>query len=208
MSLKVENLTLTRGGRTILSDVNFSAPAGACLILRGENGSGKTTLLKTLAGLLPVEAGTFHAPDEEIAYSGHLDAIKAQLTVRENLRFWAGIYDASNMDAVANTLSLSDLMDRVAGTLSAGQRRRLGLARLFLTGAKIWLMDEPTTSLDGHTTKLVAALIADHCAQGGSAILSTHVDLDIPKAQTLDLTEFAPTADQPSADPFLAGDYT
>lgn len=208
MTVNIENLTLSRGGKAILSGLNLSVCAGGCVMLRGDNGSGKTTLLKTLAGLLPVWDGTVQIDTGDTAYSGHLDGIKLQLSVAENLAFWAGIYHAANLETVRETLNLTDLNHRIAGTLSAGQKRRLGLARLLLSGAKIWLMDEPTTSLDQHTTRAVAQLIADHCAAGGIAVISTHVDLNIPNAQTLNLSDFTQAQTTTTDDPFLAGDFT
>lgn len=193
MTVTVTNINCTRGLRQVLEGVSFSLTPGNCLILRGPNGIGKSTLLRLLAGLGPVASGTLDLNPDEIAYSGHLDAVKSQLTVQENLAFWAGVYGTDQTTKVITRFDLTDLKDRLAANLSAGQKRRLGLARMALSGRNIWLMDEPTTSLDIEHTKLIAQSISDHCAGGGIAILSTHLDLDIPTAQTLDLTQFIPT---------------
>lgn len=200
MLLDVSNLNCRRAEKLILSKVSLSVAEGECLILRGPNGSGKTTLLRHLAGL-----GS-DAPKTDIAFSGHLDAIKATLTVSENLKFWAGIYGSNKANQVMNDLGLTKLADRLAGDMSAGQKRRLGLARMLLTDAKVLLMDEPTVSLDTATTKLIVEAIKTHCAGGGGAIISTHIDLGIAKARILDVTKFAAT-DDAIDDPFLQGTF-
>lgn len=193
MTLTVTNISCTRGLRQVLEGVSFSLTSGDCLILRGPNGVGKSTLLRVLAGLGPMAGGTLDLNPDDIAYSGHLDAVKFQLTVQENLAFWAGVYDTDQITQVITRFGLTNLKDRLAASLSAGQKRRLGLARMALSGRTIWLMDEPTTSLDAEHTKLIARSISTHCASGGIAILSTHLDLDIPNAQALDLSQFIPT---------------
>jgi heme exporter protein A len=193
MTLTVTNISCTRGLRQVLQGVSFSLAPGDCLILRGPNGVGKSTLLRVLAGLGPVAGGTLDLNPDDVAYSGHLDAVKFQLTVQENLAFWAGVYDTDQTTQVITRFDLTALKDRPAASLSAGQKRRLGLARMVLSGRNIWLMDEPTTSLDAHHTALIAQSISAHCAGGGIAIVSTHLDLDIPTAKTLDLAQFIPT---------------
>jgi len=176
------------------------------MILRGPNGVGKSTLLRVLAGLSQQSSGTLELDHEEIAYSGHLDAVKFQLTVAENLSFWAGVYGTDTTAQVIAHFGLNDLADRYAANLSAGQKRRLGLARMTLSDRKIWLMDEPTTSLDAEHTGLIAQSISDHCAAGGIAVLSTHLDLDIPSAKTLDLVQFIPAKDT-NTSVFLQGSF-
>ncbi|MBL4749373.1 MAG: heme ABC exporter ATP-binding protein CcmA [Amylibacter sp.] len=193
MTVTVTDISCTRGLRQVLQGVSFNLAPGDSLILRGPNGVGKSTLLRVLAGLGPVAGGTLDLNPDDVAYSGHLDAVKFQLTVQENLAFWAGVYDTDQTIEVIARFDLTKLKDRLAGSLSAGQKRRLGLARMVLSGRKIWLMDEPTTSLDAHHTALIAQSISAHCAGGGIAILSTHLDLDIPTARTLDLAQFIPT---------------
>ncbi len=193
MTVTATNISCTRSLRQVLTGVSFTLTPGDCLILRGPNGIGKSTLLRVLAGLGPLASGTLDLNPDDVVYSGHLDAVKFQLTVRENLAFWAGVYGTDQTTEVITRFGLTDLKDRLAANLSAGQKRRLGLARMALSGRSIWLMDEPTTSLDAQHTSLIAQSISDHCAGSGIAILSTHLDLDIPKAQTLDLAQFIPT---------------
>ncbi|WP_284376626.1 heme ABC exporter ATP-binding protein CcmA [Amylibacter marinus] len=201
--MKIESLTCRRASTPILQGVNLELHSGMITVLRGPNGSGKTTLLRHLAGL---GSDTQGLDTEEIVFSGHLDAIKATLTVGENLRFWAGVYSKALDPAIIENFELSDLIERPAGRLSAGQKRRLGLARVVLSGAKVWLLDEPTVSLDTASTDRLVALIADHSARGGACILSTHIDLALPQAQILDITQFKASSQE--ADPFLSGDFT
>ena len=200
MLLDVSNLNCLRADKLILSRVSLSLVAGDCVILRGPNGAGKTTLLRYLAGL----AGEF--TPENTAFYGHLDGIKATLTVRENLSFWAGIYGFGNIDPILKQLSLMPLQNRSAGDLSAGQKRRLGLARMLLTKADVWLMDEPTVSLDAATSDVIIDAIKTHCANGGAAIISTHIDMNIPRARILNITDFA-AQQSDHTDPFLMGDF-
>jgi len=208
MSFTVENLSCVRGNTTILSDVSFELSLGDCLILRGPNGIGKSTLLNTLAGLNPNDRGTCTLNPDDIAYSGHLDAIKFQLTVSENLQFWAGVYGtgADKVASVMQGFGLTDFADRPAGNLSAGQKRRVGLARLMVSNRTVWLMDEPTTSLDAEHTALITQMIDGHCQSGGIAVLSTHIDLKVKNARTLELSQFKPEQAQ-SDDIFLEGSF-
>ncbi len=206
MSFYVDKLCCVRGNTTILSDVSFELAEGDCLILRGPNGIGKSTLLNTLAGLAPEDTGTCSLDKDDIAYSGHLDAIKFQLTVSENLQFWAGVYGTNTVASVMQSFGLTEFADRPAGNLSAGQKRRVGLARLLVSNRSVWLMDEPTTSLDSEHTALITKMIDDHCQSGGIAVLSTHVNLDIQNARTLDLSQFKPEQSQ-SDDIFLEGSF-
>ncbi len=192
MTVKASKICCTRGVRQVLQDVSFNLASGDCLILRGPNGVGKSTLLRVLAGLSQATTGKLDLDPDDVAYSGHLDAVKFQLTVAENLSFWAGVYGTNMTDEVIKNFGLKPLKNRLAANLSAGQKRRLGLARMTLSGRKIWLMDEPTTSLDAQHTTLIAQSISAHCASGGIAILSTHLDLDIACAKILNLAQFAP----------------
>ncbi|MBT8410011.1 MAG: heme ABC exporter ATP-binding protein CcmA [Alphaproteobacteria bacterium] len=189
MSLTVTDLSCARGGVPVLEGVSFTLEPGQALELRGPNGSGKTTLLRTLAGLQSALDGGIEAPDGAIAYAGHADGLKATLSVAENLRFWAAIYGGGAIDAALAAFDLRGLEERPAGNLSAGQKRRLGLARLLVTGRAIWMLDEPVVSLDTASVALFAAALKTHLAGGGSAVIATHVDLDIG-AGTLDVSAF------------------
>ena len=187
--LTAHDLAVARAGVPVLQGVSFNLNAGQALVLRGPNGIGKTTLLRTVAGLQPALQGRVDAAPEAIAYAAHADGVKATLTVAENLRFWAQVFGTGAVDAAIDRMNLRDLADRRAANLSAGQKRRLGLARLLVTGRSIWVMDEPTVSLDAASVALFGAVVADHLAAGGAALIATHIDLGI-KADVLDLTPF------------------
>ena len=187
--LRVTDLAVSRGGLTILEGVSFALEAGQALILRGDNGSGKTTLLRTIAGLQDPVAGQVDCDPDSIAYAAHLDGIKANLTVAENLGFWADVFQSNNLDAALEAFDLKGLLSRAANTLSAGQKRRLGLARLLLTDRPIWVLDEPTVSLDAFTVKTFGQIVQKHLDAGGAALIATHVDLGI-EGETLDVMPF------------------
>ena len=202
MTLTATDLACRRGELTVIEGLSFSLPPGHCLVLRGPNGAGKTTLLRTLAGLAPPAAGRIEAPEDSVLYAGHADGIKAQMTVAENLRFWAAIHGTAEIAPALEAFGLTDLADRLAQHLSAGQKRRLGLARLLVARRPIWALDEPTVSLDVETVAVFARVVNDHCAEGGSAVIATHVELGILGAETLDLAAYRATSRQ-AASPFL-----
>jgi heme exporter protein A len=190
MIVLAANLSVARGGVTVLSGLTFSVGAGQAMVLRGPNGSGKTTLLRTLAGLQPPAAGSLDLNPDAVAYAAHADGLKSTLTVRENLSFWAEVYGGPAIDQAIAGMDLVALAGRRAGELSAGQKRRLGLARLLVTGRALWLLDEPTVSLDVASVALFAGVVRRHLATGGAAIIATHVDLGLPEAEVLDLDPF------------------
>lgn len=192
MELRVTDLTVARGGLPVLEGLGFTLAAGAALVLRGPNGIGKTTLLRTLAGLQPAPAGRIEVPPESLAYASHADGLKAVLTVAENLRFWADVHGTGPVDGAMAAMDLTPLRDRRAAHLSAGQKRRLGLARLLVTGRPIWLLDEPTVSLDAASVALFAQAVRRHLAAGGAALMATHIDLGLAEARVLDLSPFRP----------------
>ena len=195
MKLVVNNLDCLRGARTILSGLSFSVKDAHGLLLRGPNGSGKTTLLRTLAGFLRPGAGEIRLEGgdedmdvgEQCHYVGHLNGVKASLTVRENLRFWQDFLGGKDIDTALETFELSTLAEIPAGLLSAGQKRRLGLARLLLVPRSLWLLDEPSVSLDVHSVEVLASVVQGHIQKGGIVVAASHVPLGLDFADTLEL---------------------
>jgi len=195
VSLEARDIACERGGRTLFEGLDFALKPGEALLVSGPNGAGKTSLLRQLAGLLPLETGQLSAPGAEpdIAvpelchYVGHLNAVKSALTVRENLAFWADFLADGKIDAALAVFRLEALADISAGLLSAGQKRKLALSRLFAAPRPIWLLDEPSVSLDAASVKRLDAAIRDHLKGGGIAIVSTHVPLKTRFAKHLTL---------------------
>ena len=198
-------LACRRGDRLVFRDLDFALAAGDALVLTGANGSGKSSLLRVMAGLTPPLLGALAWDGAAIAddptlhhgrlhFIGHQDALKPVLSATETLSFWARIR-GSGTDAVAAALArfhLEELADWPCRFLSAGQRRRLALARLLASPAPLWLLDEPTTGLDDASIADLGAAIAEHRAGGGMVVLATHLPLPVAAPQTLSLTDFAP----------------
>ncbi|MFT4782806.1 MAG: heme exporter protein A [Paracoccaceae bacterium] len=201
MSLVVSNLTIARGGLRLLEGVSFKVAAGEALVLRGENGIGKTTLLRTIAGLQPPVSGQVDVAADTVAYASHADGIKGQLSVLENLSFWAQVYGQPPVQAqVLEAFDLCRLRDRPAAQLSAGQKRRLGLARLGVIARRGLLLDEPTVSLDTASVARFGEFVGAHLAAGGFAVIATHIELGFA-TRVLDLSAFkAVLADLPDFD--------
>ncbi len=189
--LQVKDVSVARGGQVLLKHVAFSVQPGATLILKAPNGFGKTTFLRALAGLQPVLSGEVHLDPDTAVYAGHTDGLKPTLSVTENLRFWADIFGTQKITDSLRLFGLEALQTRLAGSLSAGQKRRLGLSRLWLAKRRVWLLDEPTVSLDQQAVGQFAAMVGAHLQAGGAAIIATHIDLCLDmRAQILDLAQF------------------
>lgn len=200
MELSVTDLAVARGGIPVLEGLSFRLAPGRALILRGPNGIGKTTLLRTVAGLQPPLSGTIGLDREAMAYAAHADGLKATLSVEENLAFWAAVFGTGAIEPALDAFDLQSLRTRAAGSLSAGQKRRLGLARLLVTGRPVWVLDEPTVSLDAASVALFGAAIRAHLGQGGMALIATHIDLGLPEAEIFDVGPYKAAA--PSVDDF------
>lgn len=212
MGLEIDQLAARRAGRAVLGGLHLAVPQGQVAELRGPNGVGKSTLLRVLAGFVPLAAGDARldgvslarqpgAFRDRVAYAGHLDAVKPALSFRANLALWAGLYGSAGVEAALARFGLATMADRPLAQGSAGQRRRLGLARLMVIDRPLWLLDEPTVSLDAAGAATVADLVAEHLARGGLALIATHIPLGVPA----EVVTLAPPTARDSADPFLAG---
>lgn len=201
--LSARGLACMRGERMLFSGLDLDLKPGEFVELTGPNGSGKSTLLRALSGLGQLFAGTVSWRGDSIAddpdtyrrnlvYSAHLDGLKSVLTAGENLKLFAelrGVRDTDPADALAH-FDLSELINLPVGFMSAGQRRRVALARLKMVDAPVWLLDEPLTALDVATVDRVGQIIADHCAAGGMVMAATHATVPGIAARAFDLTEF------------------
>jgi len=198
------DLTCIRAGRIVFDGLSFGIHAGDVLYLKGPNGSGKSSLLRVMAGLLRPTAGkiswdgrnTRDEPEDfrnQSHYIGHRDAVKGAFTVRENLSFWAsmagGNTRSATLDGALQTFALDSLADLPARFLSAGQTRRLNLARLLATSAPLWILDEPSTSLDAVNAEALRAAVQRHTAEGGLVVMATHEKIT-EGGQLLDLSDF------------------
>lgn len=194
--LAVHDLAVARGGLRAVEGVSFSLAPGQALILRGPNGIGKTTLLRTVAGLQPPVAGRIEMAEDAVAYAAHADGLKGALSVTENLRFWAAVFGGGDIAPALAAMDLAHLADRPAAALSAGQKRRLGLARLLVTRRPLWVLDEPTVSLDAESVSRFGTAIRAHLGQGGAALMATHIELGLAEARVLDLAAYRAKAGQ------------
>lgn len=189
MRLSGHGLRCVRGGREVFAGLDFTAVSGEAIAVVGRNGSGKTSLLRLIAGLLVPAGGTIALEGgeaemtlaEQCHYLGHRDALKPALSVAENLAFWANFLGGERFDAAESLarVGLDHATHLPAGFLSAGQRRRLSLARLLTVGRPVWLLDEPTNALDVAGQDMFAGLMRQHLAAGGMIIAATHAPLGI-----------------------------
>jgi heme exporter protein A len=197
MRLSAVDLACRRGGREVFAGVSFSAGSGEILAITGRNGAGKSSLLRTIIGLIRLAHGrlALEGGDPELTiaeqthYVGHLDALKPALSVGENLRFWAGFFGAkpAKVAAPLEAVGLDGLADLPAAYLSAGQRRRLSIARLLAIKRPIWLLDEPMSTLDASAQERLAGFMRTHLTEGGIILAATHGALGIAGAQELRL---------------------
>ncbi|HWK14090.1 MAG TPA: heme ABC exporter ATP-binding protein CcmA [Rhizobiaceae bacterium] len=199
MRLTARNLTAERGGETVFENVSFVLAEGGALVVTGPNGTGKSTLLKVVAGLLPAMRGTVELdgndPDQPSVaaichYLGHQNAMKTALTVAENLAFWRGFLGVPAMEAedALAAVGLPDIGHLPYAYLSAGQRRRVAIARLLASHRPLWILDEPTAGLDAASERQFAALMQAHRANGGMVLAATHVPLGLEDAAELRMT--------------------
>lgn len=217
MQLIVDHLAITRGGEPVLQGISFAVAAGETLLVTGPNGVGKSTLLRVIAGLLPAEQGAVRLSGaglaghrrEHMHYLGHRNAMKPTLTARENLSFWKAFMDADGdrtgpggaamtvMEA-AEAVGLSAIADLPFGYLSAGQQRRLAMAKLLVAHRPVWLLDEPTAALDAASEAIFAGLVSAHVGAGGIVVAATHQPLGIEAARKLALAPSAATFASPA----------
>lgn len=195
-ALEVRQLSCMRGDRQLFSNLTFSLQSGRLLYLKGHNGSGKTTLLRTLAGLFHADSGEVlwsgqtlkQTSDDyyrDVLYIGHAAGIKLDLTPLENLQIYCRMRDLSFQEGelwdALQKLGLKGFEDLPARMLSAGQKRRIALARLFIDKARLWILDEPFTALDVAAVELLQGIVAQHVISGGMVILTTHQEVSLPE---------------------------
>ena len=197
MRLSATDLACRRGGRDVFAGVSFSVASGESLTIRGRNGAGKSSLLRMMAGLVRVAGGqlSLEGGDPELTlgeqahYLGHLDALKPSLSVEENLRFWSAFLGAAaaDLDEPLRAVGLDTLSELPAAYLSAGQRRRLSIARLLTVKRPLWLLDEPTSTLDAAAQVRLGEIMQVHLAGGGIILAATHGPLQLDGARELNL---------------------
>jgi len=198
MKLEANNLQCIRGDRELFTDLSFELESSQLMMLEGRNGSGKTTLLRTLCGLYIAEQGevlwnglSIKKQDEtfrrELLYLGHLNSIKGDLSVLENLRInclLAGdVVSHEDLMAALDTIGLYAFEDYPTSQLSQGQKRRVALARLLVSKASLWILDEPFVALDVAAVELLQSIIAKHVDNGGMVILTTHQEVPLTSGE-------------------------
>lgn len=211
MRLVAEGLSARRGEDLIFQDISFEIASGEALVVKGPNGSGKSTLLRVLAGLLPAEKGTTKLlaaaqPVERLSeaahYLGHRNAMKRELTVEENLAFWKAFLGdfaggtGASVDEAAESVGLGGILHLPFGYLSAGQQRRMAMAKLLVAWRPVWILDEPTAALDAAAEAMFAGLVTAHLSRSGIAIAATHQPLGLEGVKELRMTGFAGVAEE------------
>jgi len=182
-ALRVDGLSIARGGRVLFKDMSFEASAGEYVELRGANGAGKTSLLRALAGFLKPRAGRIEFDGEEepglaLHFIGHTNGLKPNLSARAHIMYWAGLFGAPHgWDIPLQSVGLAGMSERLTRTLSQGQARRLALTRLLVAPRKLWLLDEPAAALDDAGRAMVGELVAAHCKHGGIVVAAVHEPL-------------------------------
>ena len=199
MELTADNLTCERGGRTVFTGVRFAVSNGQLMQLTGPNGSGKSSLLRMIAGLNEAASGNLKLEGghddltigQQAHYIAHQEAVKTALSVAENLAFWRDFMGAGDVERAMAAFDLTRLSSYPAGLLSAGQKRRLALARLVLVPRALWLLDEPTVGLDAASQAKLVEVMAGHLEKGGIIIAATHVPLGREPDMGLELGQAA-----------------
>ncbi len=204
MRLCAIDLACHRGGRDVFAGLNFAVSSGEALAVTGRNGAGKSSLLRSIIGLARIVHGSLalEGGDPELTipeqahYLGHQDALKPSLSVGENLRFWAHFLGARDADIrpALDAVGLDDLADLPAAYLSAGQRRRLSIARLMAVKRPIWLLDEPTSTLDATAQNRLVSLMQTHLNEGGLVLAATHGPIGLGAVRELRLADLPPAA--------------
>lgn len=187
MEIVAENLFCERGGRPVISDLSLRLGPGDCLEIVGPNGAGKSTLIRALAGLGRIARGTLRIPQDRISYLGHRNGLKPQLSVDENLDFWARLSGSADTVRAKDVFGLTRLAGLPVRDLSEGQARRLALATVMFSGRPIWLLDEPFASLDIDGRTLASSMIAENCRAGGISIVTAHKSMELPNSGLLEL---------------------
>ena len=222
--LKAELLSYHRNGHQIFSDISFAIEFGACMLVKGHNGSGKTTLLKLLAGFLPIQKGAvtidgkkilnnFDFIAQNVDYIGHLNAAKKQMTVLENLKLWNSICEPDkrvNIESeFSDPMNINGFKNQPISFCSAGQTRRVALSRLATNNKKLWLLDEPTISLDERAIENFCKMVETHCLKGGSAIIATHSEISMQKIspKSIQIKQTSSKLESSHLDPFLLGEW-